>query len=384
MTGCKLVRAEPQALFESIKNRFSANVLGGAKVVPESNEWYVVSNEYMATEWFLSISEQMWKERDPRYACCENLSTMAALDGVYPRPAMSARGYVKITGTPGSTLNPTQQIQFGQNIFQVLNPASVPAVIPLSGEVLLQFRCLTPGTVGNALLPNADGALISPPDGVAPVAVVAGSKFCGGREAEACGEFRQRYIARQQFKPRMQFEKLKEAALTWPCATRVYPRGDMCCDPDPPCPKPIYLYVMFDDAFDHGCAPATVCQELTEYLFGSPQGEGRGIVDINVYGEVKPVTPAPIDILFTGLACATLTQQKEVVRRVNQIFANLAPATEVCKNLFLGTVAQVVPDLCDFDITITTPSPLITITACGDIEPNCDVLPYLLTAPRVM
>lgn len=383
MTGCKLVRPEPQALFDRIKNQFSATVLGGAPIIPESNEWYAVANEYASAEWFLSISEQMWKERDPRYCCCDNLVAMAAWDGVYPYPAKAARGYVTLSGAPGSTLNPAQQLQFGTLVFQVFNPSTVPSVMPAAGSVTLQFRCLTAGAGGNSLHANANCTLIDPPAGISATAVVAGSKFCGGLEAETCEAFRSRYIARQQFKPLAQFSHLKEAALAWPCATRAFLRGEMCCIPVAGCPVPIEMYVLFDGSFDHGCAPASICQELTDHLFGVPQGLGLGMAEIGVVGSVIPVIPAPINIVFAGLACATQAQQQEVLRRTAQIFASVAPATEICKNLFVGTIAQVVPDLCNFDVTVTTTDSRITITDCGDIEPDCDILPFLASAPVI-
>lgn len=383
MTGCKLIRPEPQALFDRLKNQFSATVLGGAEIIPETNEWYAVANDYASFEWFLSLGEQMWKERDPRYCCCDNLVAMAAWDGVYPNPAKAARGYVTLTGAAGSVLNPTQQIQFGTLIYQVFNPSTVPPIMPASGTISLQFRCLTAGAEGNTPRPNATCTVINPPAGVAATALVGGAKFCGGSEAETCEQFRSRYIARQQFKPLAQFEHLKDAALEWPCATRAFLRGEMCCNPVPDCPVPIEMYVMFDGSFDHGCAPASICQELTDYLFGSPQGRGLGRAEIGVHGAVIPVTPAPVEIVYAGLACASQAQQQEVLRRTRQIFAAAAPATEICRNIFLGTVAQVVPDLCNFDVLITTTSPLITVTACGDIDPDCDVLPFLASDPVI-
>lgn len=102
--SCNLTRPTPDELFSKIKNNFSANVLGGAEVIPESLEWYVVTNDYAMTEEFYSISEQQWKERDPRYACCDNLVSMAERDGVYPRPATFSQGFVQITGTANSPI----------------------------------------------------------------------------------------------------------------------------------------------------------------------------------------------------------------------------------------------------------------------------------------
>ena len=53
--ACVILRPEPQALFDSLRNAFSNTVLGGGKVIPESNEWYVIANDYAARELVLEL-----------------------------------------------------------------------------------------------------------------------------------------------------------------------------------------------------------------------------------------------------------------------------------------------------------------------------------------
>ena len=60
--SCIILRPDPQVLFNSLKDAFSSTVLGGGKVIPESNEWYVVTNDYAAAEQFYAIADQMWRE----------------------------------------------------------------------------------------------------------------------------------------------------------------------------------------------------------------------------------------------------------------------------------------------------------------------------------
>jgi len=102
--SCVILRPDPQALFNQIQSMFSSTVLGGGKVIPESNEWYVVTNDYAMAEQFYALADQMWREANPETACCENLYKMAARNGVYPRPASHAEGYAKLEGTPGSAV----------------------------------------------------------------------------------------------------------------------------------------------------------------------------------------------------------------------------------------------------------------------------------------
>src|SRR4029079_3409157 len=105
--ACVILRPEPQALFDSLRHAFSNTVLGGGKVIPESNEWYVVANDYAMAEQFYAIADQMWRETNPAPACCDNLYKMAAQHGEFPRPATYAEGYAKLTGTTGSAVPPT-------------------------------------------------------------------------------------------------------------------------------------------------------------------------------------------------------------------------------------------------------------------------------------
>ena len=94
--SCTIPRPDPQALFDHLRNMFSSTVLGGGKVIPESNEWYVITNDYAAAEQYYAIADQMWRETNPETACCENLYKMAARNGMFPAPASTAQGYAKL------------------------------------------------------------------------------------------------------------------------------------------------------------------------------------------------------------------------------------------------------------------------------------------------
>ena len=139
MAEC-LARPDPQVLFDRLKDLFSANVLGGGTVIPESNEWYVVSNDYLISEEFYSVAAQQWRERDPRYACCENLVEMAALDGMYPRPATFAQSYMQFTGAPNSLIpaGGLTVLAYG-NYFEPAPGTTVPDRIPADGRVIVRM-----------------------------------------------------------------------------------------------------------------------------------------------------------------------------------------------------------------------------------------------------
>ena len=378
-TKCSLIRPDSQTLFNRHLSLISANVLGGAPIIPQSNEWYVAALNHQLSEQFWSISELMWRERDPRQACCDNLVAMAAVDGVYPAPATFPEGYVTLIGTPGARLVPTLQVQFAQDYYKPASPATVPLVLPPSGSVTLRVRSTRAGAVNAAPAPGERGRLVTPLEGVNPVVTVHGNPFCNGRDAESCDAFRDRYIARQQFRPNMTWRLFEETLLSWPCVTRVCPRGPNCCpaDPGPECgAKPVQAFVLFDNTFADGIAPTNILEEITVWMFGSTQGMGLGRMPIGICGEILPVTACPITVTYSGLGCATPAQKEEVQRRTALLFRNICPETTICKAQFIALVAQIIPNICDFDVTLNGSC---AVNECGDLEAGCQQMPTLAT-----
>ena len=76
--SCIILRPDPKVLFGQLQSMFSSTVLGGGQIIPESNEWYVVANDYAMAEQFYAIADQLWRENNPETACCDNLYKMAA------------------------------------------------------------------------------------------------------------------------------------------------------------------------------------------------------------------------------------------------------------------------------------------------------------------
>ena len=185
--ACIILRPDPQALFDQIQNMFSSTVLGGGKVIPESNEWYVIANDYAAAEQFYAIADQMWRENNPETACCENLYKMAAQHGVFPRPASHAEGYAKLTGVPGTPVPPSLEIR--PRIGTFVSVGTVPLTIPDSGEIIIRIRSLAPGPEMNADGNVTTGTLTTPAPGIDAEVAICGGQFCGGAEAETARNF---------------------------------------------------------------------------------------------------------------------------------------------------------------------------------------------------
>lgn len=378
--SCKLERPSQQALFERVQDMFSSTVLGGAPIIPESNEWYAVALNYAMAEEFYAISEQTWRERDPRHACCDNLVDMAELDGVYPRPAMAAQGYLRITGDPGAALPQDLVFVFGDQSYV---PAStIPGGMPDSGELVIRVQAIVPGPAGN-LAAQTTGQIQTPPTGIDPEVMVYGGRFCGGRDAEQCEQFRSRYLERLAYKRSYGVDWIKEKVLEWPCVTSVCERGGVCCDipledygKTVKCNQEVKLYAIFDGTFPCGLAPECITDEITNWIFGDIQGTGTGQAEWGMYGKIYTARAAYIHVSVGGLACASPSALTEVNSRIRDFVSRICPSDILSMDDLNSIIKQVLGSGIEFTAIISVPDPNetgIRINMCGDAEPLCDV-----------
>lgn len=356
--ACKIERETPQQAWDRISGDFSANVLGGADVIPESNEHYVISLHYAMSEHFHSLAEQMWRERDPRYACCENLVDLAAQDGFYPRPASFSQGYIKITGTPGSSLS--QEMEFEINGEKYVPSGTVPGEIPNYGYVIIRVMANKPGPEGNLPSGITTGTIVNPPEGIDEAIQPYGNNFCGGSEAESCEEFRQRYLERISYQPSAQMSWIKQKIMEWPCVTDVCELGEACCTTDEEgariCPDRLEVYALFRETFPCGLAPQCVLDEMNDWLFGSPAGYGLGQMPFGVCGIVRYAKASCIDVVIDGLGCATPMQQEEARLRIKDYIDRLCPATNLLVRELEFIISQILGKASDFSVTIFRPT----------------------------
>jgi hypothetical protein len=375
--ACTIQRPDPQDAWDKISAQFSATVLGGAPVIPESNEFYAVSLEYALQEEFFAFGEQMWRERDPRYACCDNLTAMAGQRGFYPLPATFAQGYVQLTGIAGTPLNQNIRMQFGTQVFE---PVSlVPDQLPSTGELVIRVSSVDPGPVGNVNVTT--GQLLTPITGISSNVTAYGGIFCGGADAEDCEQFRSRYLERLQYRPRFTVEWLKQKAMEWPCVTDVCDLGPNCCPVEVigdqvVCPNNIEFYVMFRDTFECGLAPQCVVDEITEWLFGQTQGLGMGEAEFGICGKIRTATAAKIDIFLNGLTCGTPQQSRVVQERIRDYIERLCPATNLTIEQLRFIGKQVLGPTAPFDVTIRPAGDVdqegLSFNYCGDAIIDCD------------
>lgn len=376
-----ITRETPQQIFDRLSAQFSAEVLGGGSIIPESNEWYVVTNDVAATVTFNAISDQLLREQDPRYACCENLIAMAALDGVFPMPATGGQGYVEVTGTVGATVPTTLQFSAGDQKFT--SQGTLPSVIPASGSIVVRIVADVPGVDSN-VTGTTSMTLDTAATGINTTASVYGSGLCNGADAEGCEAFRTRYLNRLKYKPRSTLAYILEKATEWPCVTRAIHRccvdegdtADCCTD----CTTTLDFYVLMDDTFDCGIPPDCVVEEIKEWMFGTPSGYGKGQVEFGICGCVYAPKPVTVDIKIDGLACLSQSDRTLVSEAITDYFKVLEPSSTVCSRSVTSAIDKIVSDPCSFEVEMT-PSDTTNVheTFCGDLDFDCDYMPCLGT-----
>lgn len=380
---CKLDRPEPQELFDRILNNFSANVLGGRQVIPESNEWYVVSNDYAMAEEFYSIAEAQWKAQDPRYMCCADLYEYASVRGITPLPATPAQGYVTVSGTPGTVIPSPLEVTIESQNFRATG--TIPATMPALGSFDVRVKAIVPGVVGNIAITSDSGTLSTSVPGLSNTVGVRGTSFCGGSEAEECETFRARFLKAHGYHPRANVDWIMAKLKEWPCVTRVCERGGSCCETPlsgndcgcNSCSQSLGFYVMFDGTFDCGIPPSCVITDLNTWMWGDPPGKGLGQADFGMCGEIFAPVASVIDVVVTGMACATTAEMQLVRERITDVFLTACPAQLFMVKQVELVIAQVVGFSDAFEVTFHDRTGNMSFTPCGDLDPNCDILPCL-------
>lgn len=384
MTAC-FTRPAPKTLWTQITSWFSANVLGGAPIIPESNEHYLCGNDLAAMELYYSLSQQQWNETQDATACCDSLIANNAPLGLIPYGATFTQGYVSVNGgPPGGAIPNNLQIQIGSNTYNISTATNAnPTNLDSSGHATLLFQSLIPGTSVNSdtntaisqlgTISSVSATIINIPTGW-PSAVTPNGQFCGGNDPETCEQFRARVILRKKTPQNATLAWLVEQALLYPCVTRVLQRtcGTCCADGQ------LQLYAFMDNSFTYGIAPASALPGLTTYLFGDPQGFGLGKAPVGIFGNVFPITAGLVNINFFNMGCVTPSQFTAIQTLIAQLFSTLTPGQTVCSKWIDAIVISVNPNCCNYTIQTTTTNPVFGSVDCfGDFVPACDVLPVL-------
>jgi hypothetical protein len=392
--ACTILRPDPQTLFDHLRNSFSSTVLGGGKVIPESNEWYVVTNDYAMAEQYYAIADQLWRESNPETACCDNLYKMAAQHGVFPLPASHAEGYARLTGSPHAAVPPYFEIQTDKGVY--VSVGSVPLTLSAEGVIIVRVRALTPGPEMNASGAEITGTLVTPAPGINSEVTICGGSFCGGANEEDCEAFRKRYLERLAYQPRATQAWIKQKIMEFPCVSHVCVRQGACCRCNAECGEcgcnncgnRLEFYALFHGTFFCGVPPQHVVDDLNDWLFGEHQGYGEGQVEIGVCGRIYAPRPLGVDIHIDIVGCPTTSQKQLIKDDIAAMFLRVCPSMPLRVQQIELIVAAVVGADANIEVWFSVvgfekfnppyPRELVLITPeCGDLEPSCDVLPCL-------
>jgi uncharacterized phage protein gp47/JayE len=330
----------------------------------------------------------MWQETNPETACCDNLYIMAARHGVFTQPASAAEGYAKLSGIAGSAIPGSLEISTSIGTF--IATGTVPLTMPANGEVVIRIRALVPGSGMNAAGTVTTGSLTTPAPGIDSAVVICGGSFCGGKEAEDCEMFRKRYLERLAYQPRATQAWLMQKIAEFPCVTRVCVREGSCCRCDPNCTpcntcescgKGLGFYVMFDDAFPCGLAPENILFDINQWVFGEHPGYGEGQVEIGVCGQIYRFDPLLLDIALDILGCPTAAQKQQITDGITALFKRICPSMPFRMKQIELIVANIIGPEIQCFVTVSYPEYpgsvpprcLLDVSACGDLEPQCDV-----------
>lgn len=383
MTAC-FVRPTITETYQRLSTLFSTNVLGGAPIIPETNEYYLIGNDVAAAELYYSLSAQQWEQTQDDTACCDALIRKNAPLGLIPRGATFSNVYIVVTGPPFAEIPSNTQCQIGSNTYNLSTETNAnPSLLGADGHAILLMTSLEPGSKVNVETNTAIDNISAGLSGVSATLTVVPAGWdttvnvfgnaCGGRDAETCEQFRTRVIARKKLSPIADFAYIRDQALTWPCVTRVLLRScEGCCNDGQ-----LQLYAFSDDSFPYGIMPDTALPGLNAFIFGTTPGIGLGKAPVGVFGAFYPVGRARMNINFFNMTCINGAQFLEIQRQLTALFATFVPGQTVCSKLINAIVVGVNPKCCDYILTITNDDHHAIVDCNNDITPLCDYLPII-------
>lgn len=381
--ACGVTRMDSATLFQWHLDLMSTDVLGGSPIIPESNEWYVASLNFAMHQELLSVIDVEWRERDPRYCCCDNLVKMAALDGVYPRPATPAIGYATITGTAGAALPSSLSMRLGERLYKTTG--TLLSKMPSSGSLTMRVRSYEVGSSTN-LSTGADlsGALTSSTTGVDTAVTFNGGNFTGGQDAETCEQFRLRYLERLAYTPSLRLVNVENLILDLPGVTRVCLVEEGCLNAantacTSSCNANIRgFYVFMDDTFENGIVPECVVDALNTEIFGDNLGYGEGLVDIGVCGQIHVCTAVKVALTVSGVSATSQDKQTALIDAYTEFFTLICASSAITHAALNATAYQIFGSSVSFTVTATSlDTEHCVINDVGDIIPSCGYVPVL-------
>jgi hypothetical protein len=116
---------------------------------------------------------------------------------------------------------------------------------------------------------------------------------------------------------------------------------------------------------------------MNNWLFGRNSGMGQGQAPIGVCGRLVQATGSDVNVAISGIHCLSVTAINKIKRRVRDVFSSAIPGQNILNLAVSLAVAQVAGTASNFEVTMNPIGDGIALTTCGDLEPDCGVLPCL-------
>jgi hypothetical protein len=126
---------------------------------------------------------------------------------------------------------------------------------------------------------------------------------------------------------------------------------------------------------------------MTDWLFGSPQGYGEGQVEIGVCGQIFAPIPLYVNVIVDIEGCPSATQKQMITDQITALFRRICPSMPLRVKQLELIIASIIGPEVNASVRFEVigyegqippfPREMVWMTACGDLEPECDVLPCL-------
>lgn len=315
---CTLPRPSIEELQQSAKTEISTRMLGGAPVLPFSNEDILAFVIAGTTNLMHGYVAQGLKESDPKDMCCDNLVVYAARRGIFLQSAERARGLVTITGTPGTLIPANIRFVGDDSQEYKLDPSYItnPTAISAGGSAVLYIVASGGGTRynlnGGAVLTLS--TTIPDINGEAPVS---SAGVIGGADDETCEALRARVLETEKMGAvSTNATWFLSQTLRWTGVTRAcQDECERCCD------QGLVLYPFFDGAYEDGVPPVSVLDAMNLWMFGPARTHGEGLAPIGVQGQYRAATPTVLTVVVDCVVGCAPNAGESIFAAVNQLIA---------------------------------------------------------------
>lgn len=363
--------------WDKIEKQFSNIVLKGGSIIPQSNEYYLLSLIYGWLEEIVSAINSIEREKDPKTACCEKLYEIGKRYNLYPIPQSKNAGIVKLTGKCGALLPYSAEFDFkGIKFYSTFVDKSEIDLLPRidgNGEAYMFIETLEDKV---DIEENSKGKLIGKYANINNEVQLVGS-ICPGKPQESCELFRSRLLNKLSFKSTTYQDIISEVFYNFPCVTNVFVLSDpVCCSFSEKYKNlhPDYLYVfpVFANKFAYGKIPENIINLMQKWLFGVYNGDGSGKMPIGVKGYVLQITPVKITIrisLFNTVPY--LSKLVQIKNAIETYVNNLYVGKGITEFAILKIINDYIEDL--GGICLEFKSSDADVNLQKDVVVNCDM-----------